>query len=324
MPVTAVTGTAQLLTDTAAYDRTAYMALRAQLHFDRCADVQPSNQTHPGSSVIFNIMNDPAVVTAALTELADITPVALSDSNVTVTLLEQGSGTTISAKLRGTAYLNEVMRAGNVMGYNAGKSLDTLARDPLLAGTNVDYSGAATSRVTVAATHVLSADEVRVARTKMIDGNVVPFGDYYKAFIASLVAYDLRKETGAAAWREPHVNAGNPGAVLDIWKGSIGSFEGFDFIETSRLSAAELPSGFVNGGVGSTVDVYPTIFLGREALAKAYSSIVSGPLPTMNMAPITDLAQRFRGVAWYWLGGYGRFREASLFRWESASSIGAN
>jgi N4-gp56 family major capsid protein len=323
MPVTAVTGTAQVLTDTAAFDRGYYYALRPQLMFDRCADVMPTEQTHPGTSVIFNIMNDLAVATTPLTELADITAVAQSDSNVTVTLNEYGNGTTISAKLRGTAYLDEVRRASNTVGFNAGKTQDTLARDPLLAGTNVDFSGAATSRVTLTAATVLLADEVRVARTKMIDGNVVPFDDgYYKAFIASLVAYDLRKETGAAAWRDPHVQ--NSTRTDDIWRGSIGPFEGFDFIETSRLSAAELPSGFVNGGAGGTVDAYPTIFLGREALAKIWSSLTSAPLAQPNMAPVTDLGMRFRGVAWTWLGGYGRFREASLFRWESASSIGAN
>jgi hypothetical protein len=33
---------------------------------------------------------------------------------------------------------------------------------------------------------------------------------------------------------------------------------------------------------------------------------------------------RLQPMGWYWLGGYGRFREASLRRIESASSIGAN
>jgi len=323
MPVSAVTGTAQLLTDTAAFDRGYYNALRPRLVFDQCADVEPTNQTHPGTSVIFNIKNDPAVATTPLTELSDVTPTAGSDSNVTVTLNEYGNGDVISAKLRGTAYLNELMRAANTMGFNAGKTQDTLARDPLLAGTNVDYSGAATSRVTVAATHTLSADEVRQADVRLTDANVEDYEDgYYRAYIAAAVAYDLRKETGAAAWRDPHVQSGN--RTEDIWRGALGIFEHFYWMQTPRLAAAELPSGFVNGGVGSTVDVYPTVFMGRQALAKIYAEAISGPAPASVLAPVTDLLQRFRGVGWYWLGGYGRFREASLFRWESASSIGAN
>jgi N4-gp56 family major capsid protein len=325
MPTSAVTGTAQVATDTTAFDTAYWYALRPQLYFPRCADVQPTEQTHPGVTVQFNISNDYAAATTPLTELTDPAAQAASDSILSVTLNEYGLSESISAKLRGTAYLSEMVRASNRIGFNAGLTFDTLARDPLLAGTQVDYSGAATSRGTVNVAHVLSADEVRVARTKMVDGNVQPYGVYYKAFIAALVAYDLRKETGAAAWRDPHVQNGT--RTDDIWTGSIGPFEGFDFIETSRLSAASLPSGFVNGGVGSTVDVYPTIFLGQEALAKVYPVVdedLFGSEPQLDFSPVTDSMKRFKGVFWYWLGGFGRFRETSLFRWESASSIGAN
>jgi hypothetical protein len=39
---------------------------------------------------------------------------------------------------------------------------------------------------------------------------------------------------------------------------------------------------------------------------------------------VVDSLMRFNPIGWYWLGGYGRFREASLRRVESSSSIGAN
>lgn len=322
MPTTAVTGTSQLLTDTTAYDRLARYALRPLLIFDQVADVEPTNQTHPGTSVVFNVKSDPAVATTPLTELTDVTPTAGSDSNVTVTINEYGNADVISAKIRGTSYLNELARAANTMGFNAGKTLDTLARDPLLAGSNVDYSGAATSRATIAATHNLTASEVRQAHVRLTDSNAMQYEDgLYRAYIAAAVEYDLRGETGAAAWRDPQVYGTDQSRV---WRGVTGTFEGFAFLATPRLSIGELPSGFVNGGATSTVDVYPTVFCGREALAKVYAEAVSGPVPSMVMSPVTDTLKRFKGVGWYWLGGYGRFREDCLFRWESASSIGAN
>src|SRR5690606_6384963 len=106
MPVTAVTGTGQVNTDTAAYERLAYYALRDEFYFDRCADVKPTNQSHPGSSVVFNILSELATeaTPTALTELSDVTAVALSDAPVTVTLAEYGSAVSVSAKLRGTSY----------------------------------------------------------------------------------------------------------------------------------------------------------------------------------------------------------------------------
>lgn len=333
MPTTASTGTAQVATDTTAFDRDYRYALRSQLVFQDCADVMPVNQTHPGSAVTFNLGNDFAVATTPLTELADVSPVAGSDTTVTISLNEYGNTTAISAKLRGTNYIREMIRAQNEMGYNAGKTFDTLARDPLLAGTNAlfpdNYNAAltGTNRATIVAADVFQANAARLARVRLANANAVPFeGGLYKAFIAPEVAYDLRVETGAAAWREPHVNAGDPSADDPIWNGSIGTFEGFDFIEAQRLSAAELPAGFVNGGAGSTVDVYPTVFVAREALAKVFSTEdgVSGSRPELVDAPVTDNLQRFRGIGWYWLGGFGRFREAALYRVESSSSIGAN
>jgi N4-gp56 family major capsid protein len=321
MPVSAVTGTAEVATDTAAYERTAYFALRQEYYFDRCADVKPVAQSHPGTSVVFDKLTEATVeaTPTALTELVDLTATALADTTVSVTLAEHGWGTSISAKLRGTSYLDELSRAGTEVGEHGGKTLDNLARNPLLGGTNVAFGGNATSRATVDGTDVLTAANVRQARTFLANESVKRIGGAYKAFIAPSVAYDLTTETGADAWRDPHVHS----KPEEIWNGMIGRFEGFDFIETPRLDIPELPTGWLNGG-SSNEDVYPTLFLGKQALAKAYSTTLegNGPTPAFTMAPVTDFLQRFRGVGWYWLGGYGRFREESIYRFETASSLG--
>lgn len=99
----------------------------------------------------------------------------------------------------------------------------------------------------------------------------------------------------------------------------MGAFEGFRFIESPTVAP------FVDAGVGATVDVYPTLFLGREALAKAYSNADGGgPQPRVVMSPVIDKLRRFTPMGWYWLGGYSRFREAAIYRLETSSSIGAN
>ena len=304
-----------------AWERTSYFALRPELYFDLCAEVKPTRQSQPGSPVTFTIYSDLAVATTALNEITDETPASMGDTQVSVTLVEYGNSIVTTAKLRGLAFLPVDVDAANLLGFNAGKSQDTLARDPLLAGTNVRYGGAATSRVTVAATHVIDADDVRRILADMRDSNVMAYPNgYYKAFIAPDVSYDLRRETGAAAWRDPHTYS-QPG---ESWRGEIGAFEGFAFIETSRLGEGELPAGFVNGGVGGVVDVYPTVFVGRQALAKTFSSAVSAANPQIGIGPVVDVHRRKHTVEWYWLGGYGRFREAAIWRLESASSIGAN
>ena len=75
----AYTTTASLSSDQAAYDRLAYFALRPQLFFDAVADVKPTRQAMPGSSVIFTKYTDLDSATSTLNESVDVDAVALND-----------------------------------------------------------------------------------------------------------------------------------------------------------------------------------------------------------------------------------------------------
>lgn len=323
----AFTDTTQLTQATTAYERLAYFPLRAELYFPNVADIKPTRQSHPGSAVLFNIYNDMAPAVTPISQTVDIDAVAITDAEVTVSLNEYGNAAISSARIRGFSYLVVSSDIANVIGFNAGLSFDCLARNPLLAGTNIRYAGAAVSRVTVAAGHILAAVNVRRAATDLTNRNVQRVKNgLYVAYIAPDAAFDLRGETGAAAWRDPHVYS----QPEQIWNGEVGAFEGFAFMETPRLNATATtaaqggPGGFENGGVGGTVDVYPTLFMGKQALAKTWSSAVSAPTPQIVLGAVVDKLQRFVPVGWYWLGGFGRFREDALVRVESSSSIGAN
>ena len=113
--------------DTAAYDRLARYALRPQLYFDAWADVK-STSAEPGSSVTFYQQSDLAVATTPLTEDVDVTPVAMSNTSVTVTPLEYGNATVTTARLKASSVLEIDPLVANVIGYNAGVSIDTIAR----------------------------------------------------------------------------------------------------------------------------------------------------------------------------------------------------
>lgn len=299
-----------------AYDLMTYYALRPQLYFDAVADVQPSNQSQAGSAVKFTITNDLAFATTALNESTDVTPVALSDSQVTLTLAEYGNAVTTTALARGTAFLDLDPVVANVVGFNAGGSVDLLARNVLQAGTNVNYSGGGTARNTITPANTLAASDVRAVRAALLRANVPMIGGYYMAFIHPDVSYDLRGQTGAATWNEPHAYS----TPENIWTGELGSFSGFRFVETPRAPI------FADAGSSTTLtDVYRTLFLGRQALAKAYSYVDgNGAYPMVIPGPVTDSLRRFVPIGWYWLGQYGIFRQASLYGVESASSIGKN
>ena len=319
----AITQASSLSVDQAAYDRLAYFALRSELLFDQAADVQATNQAMPGSSVIFTIFSELAAATSTLTETSDLTPATMGDSQVTVTLAEYGNTVQTTAKLRGTAFLDVDATAANLIGYNAGLSIDTVVQAVLGAGTNVAYAtgGAAvpTSRESVKVDAILTANDIRKQTAALRSANVATFNGYYMGYIHPDVSYDLRRETGNAAWNAPHANVDTAG----IYNGEIGTFESVRFIETPR---APLNANASNGtSTTGIIDVYSTLIMGRQALAKAYSAIDgNGVVPKVVRGPVVDSLLRFNPIGWYWLGGYGRFREASLRRIESASSIGAN
>ena len=317
------TTTSSLSVDQVAFDRLAYFALRSELLFDQAADVQPTQQAMPGSGVTFTIFADIAAATSTLNEVTDVTPTALSDSQVTVTLNEYGNAVVTTAKLRGTAFLDVDSAAANIIGYNAGDSIDQVVRDVLAGGSNVVYatggSSTPSSRTTVAAEDIIAADDVRRVVAQLRAANVATFNGDYMGFIHPDVSYDFRSATDAAAWRTP-ANYVDPSG---IYNGEIGKFESVRFIETPRAKV------FTNASDGSgstgTVDVYCTHIMGRQALAKAFSSTDgNGAVPKIVRGNVTDLLMRLQPLGWYWLGGYGRFREASLRRIESSSSIGSN
>lgn len=315
------TGAANSSLDQAAYDLAAYYSLRPELYFDPVATVRSTNQSFNGSSVIFTVESDLSAATTALSESVDVTPVAMADTQVTITLVEQGNAVITTALLRGTTFIPFDPIVANVVGYNAGLSLDTIARNVLDAGTNVSYQDATggvttAGRTTIVPGDILVANHVRLAKTQLRRASVRPINGYYIAYIHPDVSYDLMGQTGTNTWTDPHAYSSPEG----IFQGELGAFQGVRFVETPRSPI------FADAGSSTTnTDVYATMFLGQEALAKAYShSDGNGPMPELVAGPITDTLRRLQPFGWYWLGGYGIFRQAAVRRFEGASSIGLN
>lgn len=306
--------------DTTAYQAESYFALRPMLHFDAVADVKPTNQTHRGAAVQFQLYTDLAAQTTALSETADPDAIAASDSTVTLTLLEQGAVIKTTAKLRATSFLDISSDMANLVGYNAGLSVDTLAQAVIEAGSNVIYSGTATARNEVSTNENLTANNIRRAVANLRTANVRPnVGGMYRGFIHPDIAYDLMTTTGEAGWLQPHVYS----SPENLWSGEIGALGGAAFISTPRAPLfADAGNG--SGGAGN-VDVYGTLICGQQALACAHADGEGyGRFPTFVAGEVVDALKRIQPLGWKWLGRYGRFREASLRRIESASSIGSN
>jgi len=276
------------------------------------ADKRPARQAMPGSSVVLQIHNDLAQATSALTETTDPDSVAIpSTSSVTVTLNEYGNAALVTRKLQLFSLADVDPAIANIVAFNMADSIDEVAQAALVGGSNIRYAtgGASTpaARNEIAAEDIITAADIRFAIAKLRAGKAVPRkGSLFWCGIHPEVSHDLRAETGSGAWRLPHEYQSNEA----IWAGEIGTFEGAYFVETPRMKQA------TDGA--SSARVFRTILAGQQALAEAVAEE-----PHTVIGPVTDKLMRFRPIGWYGVLGFARYREASLYRIESSSSINA-
>ena len=303
---------------TTAFEQISYFALRSQPLFEMLADVRSTAQSHNAATVQFTFIDEINQATTALTENADVTPVAISDSKVDVSLAEYGNAVVTSAKIRGTSFLNVDADAANIIGYNMANSMDKIVSDVANGSTETDqiiYGGGEDARGDLIATDVYTASIGRQAVAQLRTDSAPGWENgNYMAIVHPDVSYDLRDDTAVTDVIQYQLyQQGEP-----IRVGSIGTFNGITYIEHPR-------AGLLANAGDSNVDVYQTLICGRQALAKGFSRAPGfGQDPTIVVGPVTDTLRRFNPIGWYHLVGYGRFREKCMIRVETSSSIGAN
>ena len=300
-----------------AYDRLVEFKLRSLPIFRQMADKKVGEQAMPGSSVVFQLYNDLGVATSALTETVDPDAVAVPNtSTVSVTLNEYGNAVLVTRKLQLVSLSNVDEGIADIVAFNLRDSIDGIVAPVLTGGTNVVrlnsavlksnlLTGGAGATNLVTTTDIFSSKVSRFAVAKLRGQKVVPrAGELYGAWVHPDVSHDLRAETGAAAWRDPH----NYSGADSVWTGNIGVYEGAFYIESPRLPTA------TDGA--SSAKVYRSIFLGAQALAEAVAEE-----PHIVIGNVTDKLMRHRPVGWYGMLGWARYREEALMRAETSSSI---
>jgi len=300
---------------TQAYDRLVEFALRSVPSFRAIADKKVANQTHPGSSVLFQIYNDLAVATSELTETVDPDAVAVpATSTVAVTLKEYGNSIISTRKLDLFSLADVEPALANIVAFNMNDSIDEIIKTVLDGGSQVirESAGAlstSAAKTTITGTDVIKSRDIRYAVAKLRAANVVPRrGNLYASYIHPEVSHDLRAETGTAGWRQPHEYVDTAG----IYAGELGTYEGVAFVETPRLTNTQSGSG----AGAAQVRVYNTFIMGQQALAEAVSEE-----PHTVIGPVTDKLMRLRPLGWYGVLGHALYRGTALWRVETASSV---
>lgn len=187
----------------------------------------------------------------------------LSVSTVTATVAQYGDYVELSDILLLTAIDNNLVEATELLGSQAGRTLDTITREVLNGGTNVQYGANAVQArynlvggdATPANNHYLTVDcikravrTLKVFNTPKIDGN-------YVAIIHPDCSYDLMSDP---EWKYPHQYVDTE----NIYQGEIGMIAGVRFVETTEAKvfhAANLAGDdrtlAVNGAVSASTTV---------------------------------------------------------------------
>lgn len=274
-------------------------------------DKEPAAVNGPGQSVVLNKydwLSDTAMTAmkTPLNEEADVDSTALPATvPVTLTVQEYGGAVTKTKKLTHFSFADVDMHAARSVGQVAARVIDSLVQDVLVTGTNVLRAEGRASTATITATDYLAGTQLRKAYTKLRNSNVPDWGGFYACGIHPNVIHDLREKTGSGEWRVPQEYGTDQ---TRIWRGEFGEFEGIRFVQNNLTRTAD------DGD--SSERVYRTFVQGREAIAER---VVEEP--NVLISPVTDKLRRFRTVGWYAVTGWALYRDESLVRLESASSM---
>lgn len=243
------------------YNRVLLKAARPLLVYLRWGQVRdiPRNSSQ---TIKFRRYGLLAVNTVALSEGVTPSGTVLSVTDITATPLQYGDYVTLTDYLQFTTLDPLLTETADLLGQQAGNSLDQIARDVLIAGSTVQYASSATTTNTVTASMTLTRDEVREAvrtlqnndakkLTRMVNPstgfNTSPINAAYIGIIGPSTLYDLKNESGFIPVEEYGSQAG-------VMEGEVGALDDVRFVMTTNASTT----------TGSLATVHRTLIMGAD------------------------------------------------------------
>lgn len=175
----------------------------------------------------------------------------LNVTTVSATVDQYGGYITLSDVLLLTAIDNNLMEAIELLGDQAGRTLDTITREVLCSGTNVIYAGGAQGRTAITTANKLSVDDIKKAVRELKVGLAKKINGYYVAIVHPDCVYDLEND-------DEWINASQYAGSTQIFEGEIGKLYGVRFVESTEAKI------WAEAGA-SDISVYATLVMGANA-----------------------------------------------------------
>ena len=233
------------------YDRSLLKRLLPNLLYVKYGQKRPLPKNE-GDTINFRRIGVLAVATTPLTE--GVTPGGntLSIATVNATVQQYGDFLQLSDKVDMLGIDPLLTETSDLLGEQAGKSIDTVARDIIVAGTTVQYANGRASRVTVAAGDNFNGTEIKKSVRTLRRNDARPQeGQFYIGIIHPDTQYDLMADT---MWQD--VSKYNK--AMQIFEGEIGTLYGVRFVVSSNAKK------FTGAGAAG-IDVYATMIIGSDA-----------------------------------------------------------
>ena len=244
----AVTTTSVLTNSVQAkYQATYIMAVKTMLYYDQLSYTVEKANMIKGSSIKVPFLFDLPPNVTAVSQTSDITPRTFTDKLFTVTPDLYGDAVQLSEKLRRTAFTDVEKGASELVGRQAGKSVDYLARTAATQGTWVGYGGSATSRATCdAANDQLAYADFITSNAFLSDMGAEPIANgKFTAVMGHPVLKDILEDSVIQA-----IGSYQKGEIL--LNGEIGSIAGSKIVVTpwaKRFYGA----GAANDSISTTI-----------------------------------------------------------------------
>ena len=285
-------------------------AVQPLTKFRQFCDVKDATQQgkNKGDTFNWNVYSDIVTQGTTLTE-GDVIP----ESNFTITqgsltITEHGNSVPFSEKLDNLSEHSVKEVINKVLKNDAKKAFDIAAHAQFNATPLTVTSVAAgavvletTGTPTATNAAALDKDHIKAISDIMKERNIPTYAndDYYcVAHPSTLRAFKNELET-----IHQYVDAG----FQKIMNGEIGRYEGMRFIEQTNIAKEAWSGGLSN----------QAYFFGEDTVAEAIAcpEEVRGKIPT-------DYG-RSKGIAWYYLGGFGLVHadaaQARIIKWASAA-----
>lgn len=226
-------------------------------------------------------------MTSALTE--GTTPseqAAPSLTLTTITPLFYGAWIGHTDELEMTVFDPLISEVSGILGEQAGLSADTLVRNVITAGATKDYSGGAAGRTSLdAPVHNVGYSDFVKAVATLEANNALPVeGDRFVCILHPHTWATLMQDsTFVNMFVQEGAGEGNP-----MRSGYVGHLLRCSIYVTSNSRE------YVDGGVGSTTDVYSMLFIAREA----YGTVgMAGSFPNLMVDGQGEKGRNMTGMA---------------------------